>query len=136
MPVVIEGLDELKETLQSLPRKVRTDVLRVAANKAGAIMREEIRYQIIARGLVDTGKLFDSITIHTQVTPEGVTARVGTGKAFYGMFHEFGTRKMAPHPFMRPALIPAAEQIFRDVGQYIGRGIEVIAERAIKKASK
>lgn len=46
---------------------------------------------------VATGKLRDSIQ---QVEPGGITF----GDAFYWRFLEYGTSKMAPQPFVRPAM--------------------------------
>ena len=34
--------------------------------------------------------------------------RAGGGKAFYGRFQEFGTRKMRAHPFLIPQVNPSA----------------------------
>jgi len=44
-----------------------------------------------------------------------IEGRVGVkrGKAFYARFIELGTRKMAAHPFLRPAVFNNAREIVR-----------------------
>jgi HK97 gp10 family phage protein len=41
-------------------------------------------------------------SIHTVMSNGGLSARVGPS-VFYGLFVEFGTRRMGARPFMRPA---------------------------------
>lgn len=48
---------------------------------------------------VDTGRLKEGIRVEQQ----GKFAWRVTSKKFYGRFHEYGTVKMAAHPFMTPA---------------------------------
>ena len=68
---------------------------------------------------VATGKLRDSIV---QVEPGGITM----GDAFYWRFLEFGTSKMAPRPFVRPAMKrirkPAREDAGKRAVKLIQRG--------------
>jgi HK97 gp10 family phage protein len=59
---------------------------------------------------VDTG--FLRSTIDWAIVGEGIsgmTLHVFVG-ATYGIFQEFGTRKMAPHPYMRPAINQAGSR--------------------------
>lgn len=52
---------------------------------------------------VDTGRLRASITEALGSDAEGLVERVGTNVE-YAPHQEFGTSKMAAHPFLRPAL--------------------------------
>ena len=58
----------------------------------------------------DTGNLASQIR---QVEPGGITM----GDAFYWRFLEFGTAKMAPHPFVRPAMKRIRPGARKDAGQ-------------------
>lgn len=58
---------------------------------------------------VDSGNLRDSIQ---QVEPGGITM----GDAFYWRFLEYGTSKMAPHPFIRPAMKRIRTPAKKDAG--------------------
>ena len=58
----------------------------------------------------DTGHLADSIR---QVEPGGITF----GDAFYWLFLERGTSKMAPKPFINPAMKRIRTPARKDAGQ-------------------
>ena len=57
-----------------------------------------------------TGRLAESIAVLSRATPADLVSTVGprpqafTGRAPYPVFLEFGTRRMKPRPFMRPAV--------------------------------
>lgn len=57
----------------------------------------------------DTGRLMESVKVVT-LDEDALVAHVGPdpaafqGQAYYPAYLEFGTRAMAPRPFMRPAL--------------------------------
>lgn len=116
--VKIEGLEALKDALRELPERVARNALRAAVSAGAAEIRNE------ARNLapVDTGEMKRDIQIKRERDDRGVlSARysvfvrsgkksrlVGKGRnvgkdSFYWRFVEFGTAKMAAHPFMRPA---------------------------------
>lgn len=54
---------------------------------------------------VDTGFLRDSIEYEHRPEQLMIVVRVGPG---YGIYQEFGTRFIKPHPYIRPALFEAA----------------------------
>lgn len=81
-------------------------------NKSGARRGKGGRFEKNTKGSVapappftKTGNLKNSIKWEFG---EGLTARVGP-TVLYGKFLEFGTRKMAARPFMRPALAIAVK---------------------------
>ena len=54
-------------------------------------------------------------SIAFEIAPDGLSALVGPS-VYYGKFLEFGTRRMAARPFVRPALahvLPRIQQYFR-----------------------
>lgn len=72
-------------------------------------MRNSIMYRSsIAEGGFNTsgGERADK---EITVKPAKFTAYVGTN-LFYAPYQEFGTRRMAPHPFLRPAILWASGQ--------------------------
>ena len=91
------------------------------ANKAKAWCEGAVRSYVerIGEGIaqearrlapVDTG--FLKSTIDWAIVGEGIRGmelHVFVG-ATYGIFQEFGTRKMAPHPFLRPAINQAGSR--------------------------
>lgn len=71
----------------------------------GELWADEMRSSVAT----DTGTLRDSIE---QVEPGGITF----GKAFYWRFLEYGTSKMAPHPFIRPSMKRIRTPARKDAG--------------------
>src|SRR3974390_2892724 len=69
----------------------------------------------------DTGRLIGSIT--TPFDPVNLTGRVVVG-AKYGLYLEFGTQRMQPRPFMRPALANMQGEITRVITEEIQRGLQ------------
>lgn len=117
----VKGLSELLAALDQLPDNVSKNVLRGMVNAGATVIKNEAR----AMAPVDTGALRQSI-IQKHIPEKSnkfvqtyyVTVRSGprfkkiggkltriTGApdAFYWRFLEFGTKKMAAKPFMRPA---------------------------------
>lgn len=72
---------------------------------AADLVRRAIRVDRTAKRLapVDTGRLRSSIAWQLETDARGLHAVVGTN-VHYAIHQEFGTSRMAAHPFLRPAL--------------------------------
>ena len=124
-------MGDLLKKLRKLPEKVQKKVL-VGAVRAGAkpIIKE-------ARRIVPkrTGNLAKSIgvnkrrskgtIVHFSVSPR----RGGKYDGYYGHFVEFGTKKMAPRPFMRTAFENKGEESIDAVRAYMKKRIEKEIEK-------
>lgn len=125
----VKGLRGLNRSLKQLPGNVARKVLRSAGRRSGNIVRKAWREEIDAQGLVDTGDARRAIKVSTKASRDGVDVQVHSGKAFYLMFHEFGTSKHEPRPTARPALERSRNVIIDQVGKFIGDGVEKEAKR-------
>lgn len=74
------------------------------------------------KGIYDTGNLIDKIRT-TDLTALGasgtIVAEIRSG-AYYGIFHELGTSKMAARPYMNPATdihAPKFEEAMAQLGE-------------------
>ncbi|MEM4498135.1 MAG: HK97 gp10 family phage protein [Nitrososphaerota archaeon] len=100
--VKIQGLNELTAIIEKyilIVRKKIADALTQAAVEAYVTAKETVP--------VRTGLLKSSIKLE-KISPfeHKITAGWPTkekGKPYYAPFVEFGTRRMAPRPYMRPA---------------------------------
>lgn len=119
----VAGLDELRKKLRELPDKIAKKHLRAAVAAGAKVIRDDARTRVP----VDTGLLRRSVIQKWIREQSGNTRQTfyvlwrrgkkyqavkkkSKGKvlvvnqdAFYGLFVEFGTAKMAARPFMRPA---------------------------------
>jgi len=91
-----------------IPQAIRDQQARVSALVRRAAFEIEARAKQLAP--VRTGHLRNSI--QTDVESNGLAAHVGTSVA-YAAYVEFGTRRMAPRPY----LAPAAEAVRADLAR-------------------
>lgn len=115
----IQGLEELIKNLTDLPDKLEKRVVRAAVRQGANVIKKKAQEFVP----VDKGDLKKSIKVSGEKSKPGVIAfkirPTGNKKkgisVFYGRFQEFGTSKMAAHPFMRPAYDEAGENVLNAV---------------------
>ena len=124
--VEIKMKDVMKK-LNKLPEKVQKRVITGAVRaSAKPIVQEAKRL-----APVKTGNLKKSIGI-TKIRSKSKTEVVfavsprKTAKydGFYGRFVEFGTRKMSPKPFLRPAYEKMSDECLRAFREYMIKRID------------
>lgn len=147
--VRITGAREMELVLRQLPdtiaKKTLTQALRAAAEPildeartlapVGQESKGRVRLRRTKRGKVtiaNYGKLKLNLRIATvpaSQTPHSATVAVTVGKAFWGLFVEFGTRFMSAKPFLRPAFESKKVQTLNQLGQALGTEIEKAARK-------
>ena len=100
MAVEIKGLDSLMSKLNAMGGNV-LDALGKAVEQTTQVAISDAEANVA----VDTGMLKQSIVHGSDVVynTDSVTGIVGTS-AYYAIYQEMGTVKMAAHPFLMPAL--------------------------------
>lgn len=99
----IEGLDEITKQLKSIASDMRGKVIRKALKGASNIF--------LSHAIFNAPSLSGALVagMSTSVRPKRgdrsvLVALIGQGKAeFYGKFAEYGTRRQAAKPWLRPA---------------------------------
>jgi len=126
----IKGVAAIAQALQELPKRVAKNALRAAVYAGAAVIRDEAKQQApeyhgkVRDGHPPPGTLKRAIAVkrvQADCTPTREVAQVyvrqakngsvgqknvkayGRTDAYYWRWVEFGTSKMAAHPFMRPA---------------------------------
>lgn len=137
--VEVTGFKELERALRELPNAVAKGVLRTALKKAG----QPVVDAAIAMAPRDTGKLAESIEIKTSLTRRQRRRRRKAGDvemfigpstaARHGHLVEFGTVKMAPRPFMRPAWDGNKERVLSLFVAEMRKAIDRAVKRLAKK---
>jgi HK97 gp10 family phage protein len=128
--VKIEGLDKLKEALEQLPKELQKGPLRSAVSASAKVVQDRAR-ELASE---DTGTLKRAIyrtrsRSGSSAVQETAIVGVRYGRpyrrrgldAWYWRFLEFGTRKMAARPFLRPAFDTTKE-----------KAVDVMKERLLK----
>lgn len=119
--VTIEGGEELKRQLEKLGDKGLA-IAKDAIVAGAEIVREEASRRAPRR----TGNLAANIVISEPKgeKPGELAVVIGPNKnAFYGLFLELGTSKMAARPFLVPALKATKKQVQETVAAALRRGL-------------
>jgi HK97 gp10 family phage protein len=132
----INGGPETARALRELGRnssaeKVLRQALGAGASEVLASAREHVP--------VDTGALKKSLSIGYQRSPGQYQARVAVGhrgpRGRISHLLEFGTRKMAAQPYMRPALADSSEHALKAFASAIWPQIVREATRVASRAA-
>jgi HK97 gp10 family phage protein len=151
--VRIEGLAELNRALRELPQRIANRGLRTAVYAGAKVIRDEARHrapkaaQSLGTKQPSAGTLKRSVIMkHIRELSGGgrqtfyVLVRQGKkyrnqGKrgnlsqdAWYWRFVEFGTRKMAARPFLRPALESRRREAVEAIKGRLAQRIEIEAK--------
>jgi HK97 gp10 family phage protein len=136
----VEGLKELDNALGELPKATARNVLLRVLKGEGAPITETAK-QLAPDDPRTGGKdLHTSIVMKTTKARKRVQAvevEIGpTTAKFYGIFHEFGTAKMAAHPFMRPAFDGQVSRVLAGIKDRLREEIEKARARLARKAAR
>lgn len=138
----IKGAKELNATIKKLPRELQqrvylqslrkgANVFRDGAVQSAPISREYSRARSFTKGnrtmLI---KLRNEIRATvTKKTDISFQILIHCGRAFWGMFLEFGTFKMPARPWMRPSYERDKVEALKVTGESLGKGVEATAKR-------
>lgn len=141
----IEGLSDLQNALDELPKATSTNVLKRALLKAA----EPIASAAESLAPVRTGRLRRSFVAGTSLSrrqksqhhkESKVEIFAGAGALVQAITSEFGTAKQSARPFMRPAWDsskkPALDSIRDDIANEIEKARKRLARKAERLAAK
>lgn len=131
MTMRVEGMDDIIAKVRRLINTTRPAVVTAALEAGGEVIAEEARRLVPVR----TGNLRESIGVATgglnysalSLSKAGISVEIGPRQGrdephdgFYGHMVEFGTFKMAPQPFMRPAFDTTVDEAMQVVIEHLG----------------
>lgn len=122
LSIRVEGAEKLRAQMKSLSDTVAGQVLADAAFLGGHVVRSDAS----RRAPIKTGNLRASMTVES-VSSSRDHAEVAVGPsrhAPYGIFVEFGTRRMSAQPYLRPALDANRGRVRSEIGQALKRALE------------
>ena len=128
----LKGADELARVLRALPDKLGDPAMASALRKGASVVKKEAAETAPKR----TGTLRKNILIKKAKDRDRgeVAYEVGpAGRAFYGLFAEFGTSRQPARPWLRPAWEaskrPALDTIMKTLRKNIDRAAQKLAGR-------
>jgi HK97 gp10 family phage protein len=138
----IRGAKELDAVLKKLPPAIAKKVLPGAVMTGAQVVRRAAKARAPDSGAPaklrkrkatakNYGKLKDNIIARRdrRDMSASVTVRVGIGRAFWGIFSEFGTSKQSARPWFRPAWEESKRRALDAIGKSLGRRLEKAAVR-------
>lgn len=134
----VVGLDEARRALKQLPDKVQRRVLRGATAAGARAMAKAVKDAAPvetgeqSNASKQYGRLKDNVRVIRlrRGYPDTTAAyRVDTGKAFWGMFLEFGTRLISARPWFRPAVDASGDKALNTIKERLASGVAREAEK-------
>lgn len=136
--VRIDGASELEALLKELPQRIAKNAVNHSLMAGAAVVVKELQATAPVGpdaggklrhgkggGAKNYGKLRDNIKRATlKAGTASMTVGVGIGKAFWGMFQEFGTSRMPAHPWFRRAWEASKRAALDAIGRDLGKSIE------------
>ena len=139
--VKLEGLSDLKDALEELPKATSTNVQKRALMKAAQPILEAAR----AAAPVLTGTLRDKMMISARLSKtqragyekdSKVEVYVGPPPLVQAITSEFGTFREAPQPFVRPAWAENKRTALDLIRDELAEEIEKARQRIARKAER
>lgn len=139
--VKVEGLSELKDALEELPKSTQSSVMRKVLTEAG----QPMAINAVAMAPRRSGRLALSIKVSSSLSKRQrslnkkespVEVYVGAGPLRQATLQEFGTAKDRPQPFLRPAWDSGKQPALEYVKTSLGRLITEAAARLATKTAK
>lgn len=137
----VEGLSELKEALEELPKATGKNVLKRALLKAAEPMRADAEREAPR----ESGQLAASIKIGTKLSQRqksqhkkesAVEVFLGPDPSAKAIAQEFGAAHHGPQPYMRPAWDGNKEGAFNSMRDDLAQEIEKARARLARKTAR
>ena len=137
----LEGVDTLKKALDILGTEVATKEGK-RANRRAAVNMSKVMKDVApvstdanrSPASIKYGRLRDNIRVRLAKSRQqtAIVYNITVGRAFWGFFQEFGTKKMPANPFMRSAFDSSVGKARADQIDELKKGVERAAKRAFK----
>ena len=135
----LQGFAELDRVLKALPGRLAERELTSAVRAGANVIRKEARARAPRGGVPsEMSKKFGPLhkkvrTARVKKTRRSVEFAVNDGSAFYGAFLEFGTKDIAPQPWLTPAFDASVQPALAKIGTSLARGLERTAKELAGK---
>ncbi|TYC49610.1 HK97 gp10 family phage protein [Weissella muntiaci] len=114
MTVTFKGADELIARYKKQPAAIKREATGIINNTA---LRVEKR--AVEKAPFDTGYLSQ----HIQASNNGELSAKVVSSANYSIYLEKGTRRMAPRPFMQPAVTAEETFLYQKLSNLLKKGL-------------
>lgn len=124
--VIVEGLDDLLASMESLPLALQKNIIARSLRAAGQPIKEEAQSKAPDDPETPGSRIEVSMKVEVrEQTATGAVARIGpSGAGFVGLFSEIGTAHQTAKPWLGPSFEATKDEAFRILGEEMGEQIE------------
>lgn len=146
--VKVRGINSVAKAMKDLGPAVEKRVVNAGVYEGAKEIRDEARRTApraqdhAAKFSKKSGKMLPPLhraisLVRKRARGHVISAAVGVGTAYWGMFLEFGTSKMAARPWLRPAADAASGRAFVAASRRVRERLMVeVAKLAAKRAGR
>lgn len=133
------GFKQIEQVLKALPDRLAERELTGAVRAGANVIRKEARARAPRGGVSSEmskkfGPLHKKIrTLRIKKTRRSVEFVVNEGSAWYGALLEFGTKNIAPRPWLTPAFDVSSRPAVQKVFDRLGKGVEKVTKELAGK---
>lgn len=133
MKAEVKGADQMRQLLQSFPRRIQRDVINSVAARGATVVKKHAKKNIKQNGSVKSGTLLKSVKTRKKKKTNGIYYIYTSRDAWYSHFIERGTSKMSANPFMRPAIDENQAEVLREMGIRMAKRMAKESEKMTAK---
>lgn len=132
---VKEGEKTLRQALRNSAKPVLNSAKEKVPQKTGKL-KDSLKISVGKPNREDRKNGADSSTVAVARVKAGNTKKANQGGVYYTHMVEYGTKRSAPHPFIRPAIEAESHNSRSIFANELGKAIDKSAKRLQKKANK
>jgi HK97 gp10 family phage protein len=119
-------MNELLREVERIGKIITNDVEIKALEEGAGFLQDKIKENAYTYGLVRRSGDLEKGILKSEVENGKIEVGItNQGDGFYGYFHELGTSKMPPHPFVQPTFENNKQNIEKIMSEVISKELRL-----------
>lgn len=122
----LDGMNELLREVERIGKTITNEIEVKALEEGAGFLQDKIKENAYSYGLVRRSGDLEKGILKSEVEHGKIEVGItNQGDGFYGYFHEMGTSKMSPHPFVQPTFDNNIHNIENKMSEVISRELRL-----------